>query len=185
VSLRTGHGKGAGVPRIEVLPPDELPAATPAATAPIERKANGTFAAGNTVARSKRFRVGKRGFTGLDSSDPRYAKFARWGRSYAAHRRRELALAHGGKISAGVGALVESASIQLAASRFVQVLAAESADPALFKQASSLSNDARQNELAAWELAAREAKVSGESIETTIAAQQRAFQRRLVEGTKE
>lgn len=157
MSLRTGHGSGAGVPRIEVLPPDELPAATPADTAPPERKADGTFAAGNTVARSKRFRVGKRGFTGLETADPRYVRFARWGRSYAAHRRRELALAHGGNLSAGVGALIESASIQLAASRFVQVLAAESGEPDLFKRASALANDARQNELAAWELAAREA----------------------------
>ena len=159
MTLRKGHGTGAGVPRIEVLPPDELPAATCIAAVPTDRGQDGRFTAGNAASRSRRFKVSKRGFTGLDKADPRYRTFARWGRSYAAHRRREIAQAHGGSISAGVGAMVESAALAMAASRFVSCLAAETGDPLLFKQASALANDARQNELAAWELAARESKV--------------------------
>ena len=55
-------------------------------------------------------------------------------------------------------AIVESAAQAMAASRFVQSLAAESGDAELFKQAAALASTARQHELAAWELAAREAQ---------------------------
>jgi hypothetical protein len=101
---------------------------------------------------------GLRGSLGLEKTDPRYRAFARWGQRYGAHRRRELALAHGGTLSAGVGAIVESAAQAMAAGRFVQQLAAESGDAELFKQAAALASTSRQHELAAWELAAREAK---------------------------
>lgn len=30
MTLRAGHGRGRGVPRVEVMPADELPSATPA-----------------------------------------------------------------------------------------------------------------------------------------------------------
>jgi hypothetical protein len=96
--------------------------------------------------------------------DPRYQVFARWGQRYGAHRRRELAAAHGGEISAGVGAIVESAAQAMAASRFVQRLASEAGDPELFKQASQLASTARQHELAAWELAHREAVARPKSL---------------------
>lgn len=154
--LRTGHGKGRGVPRIEVLPPDELPSATPSVSDRIERTPDGRFTAGNTVARSKRLRVVS-ALTAAANSD--FAPFARWGKRYAAHRRSELAAAHGGSISAGVGALIESASMQLASSRYLAAKGAASGDAAMMKTSSALANDARQNELTAWELAAREAKV--------------------------
>jgi hypothetical protein len=94
---------------------------------------------------------------GLAKADPVYQTCARWGSRYAAHRRAELAKAHGGELSAGVGALVESAGNALADSRYVRAKAAEKGDPALFKLAASLATEARQCELAAWELAAREA----------------------------
>jgi len=68
-----------------------------------------------------------------------------------------MAQAHGGEISAGVGAMLESAAMALAASRYLHSKGAETGDADLLKRASALANDARQNELAAWELAAREA----------------------------
>jgi len=49
MALRAGHGKGAGVPRIEVLPADELPLGAQApeqATGRAERRPDGTFAPG-------------------------------------------------------------------------------------------------------------------------------------------
>jgi hypothetical protein len=52
--------------------------------------------------------------------------------------------------------LVESAGNALADSRYVRAKAAESGDPALFKLAAALATEARQCELAAWELASRE-----------------------------
>lgn len=158
MTLRSGHGTGAGSPRIEVLPPDELPSATPSLPVRPSRDAAGRFVRGNTEGVAKRVKPGVRGSLGIDKADPRYKAFARWGARYGAHRRRELALAHGGSISAGVGAIVESAAQAMAASRFVQSLAAESGDAELFKQAAALASTARQHELAAWELAAREAQ---------------------------
>jgi len=159
MTLRTGHGKGAGVPRLEVLPPDELPPATPGGAVRSERNALGQFQPGNRAGTSKRFKVGPRGLQGIDKTAPDFRAFARWGARYAAHRRRELARAHGGEISAGVGAIVESAALAMAASRFLSARAAETGDPELFKQSSALASTARQHELAAWELAAREAQV--------------------------
>ncbi len=158
MTLRKGHGTGAGAPRIEVMPADELPAASPSDTARPERDAFGRFLPGNRTACAARVRPGPRGFTSAMAVDAAYAPFARWGRRYASHRRAELARTHGGELSAGVSALIESAGQQLAASRFLSAKAAETGDADLFQRASRLANDARQNELAAWELAAREAQ---------------------------
>lgn len=158
MALRAGHGSGAGVPRIEVLPADELPLAMPAITGRSNRRPDGKFASGNTVAKAQRVHPGARGQVGLDKADPAVRPFIAWGRRYASHRRRELAEAHGGGISAGVGALVESAGLALGASRYLHAKASETGDADLMKRASALANDARQNELAAWELAAREAQ---------------------------
>lgn len=159
MTLRTGHGNGAGVPRIEVLPADELPAATPADAVRSERGPDGRFLPGNTIARQQRVKPGPRGLVGIDRTSNEFRPFARWGARYGAHRRRELALAHGGQISAGVGAIVESAALAMAASRYLQTLASQTNNPDLFKQASQLASTARQHELAAWELASREADV--------------------------
>ncbi|GAC1575143.1 MAG: hypothetical protein NVS3B20_24920 [Polyangiales bacterium] len=54
MTLRRGHGKGAGVPRIEVMPADELPAGLPGEArneSPGDRGALGKFAPGNSLAR--------------------------------------------------------------------------------------------------------------------------------------
>lgn len=152
--LRAGHGAGSKHPHVEVVA-DELAAATPATTDRTERDTNGRFTRGNTVARMARVRPGRLG--GIDDASPEFRSFQRWGRRYAAHRRNELALAHGGEISAGVGAMVESASLALAGSRYLAHLAAVDPLPATLKQSADLGALARQTELAAWELAAREA----------------------------
>lgn len=170
MALRTGHGTGTGVPRVEVLPPDELPSATPSIAAPLDRTPDGRFAPGNAAGRAKRVRPGVRGSVGLDKADPRYRSFARWGARYGAHRRRELAHAHGGHLSAGASAIIESAAQAMAASRYVQQLAAECGDPELFRQAANLASTARQHELAAWELAAREAQARPRDMATEWAA---------------
>ena len=91
--------------------------------------------------------------------DAAYYRHEKFSVAYAKHRMRELADAHGGRISAGVGALIETASMDLAAARFLYYHAATNADIALFKESSRLGAAARQNELAAWELASREAKI--------------------------
>ena len=153
MALQRSHDR----PRPVVLPPDELPPASPSSTVQTGRDANGRFAPGNTVQRSKLVRPGVRGHAAL-AVDATFAPFERWGRRYASHRRAELATSHGGTLSAGVSALIESAGAQLAASRYLHARASTTGDVALFRQSSAMANDARQNELAAWELAAREVK---------------------------
>lgn len=141
--------------RVEVLPPDELPSATGSTSDRADRGPDGRFLPGNRSGLANRLRPGPLG--GVDTSSPDFKPFKAWGRRYATHRRAELAKLHGGEISAGVGAIIESAALALAASRFAGAKGAELADVDLLKRAGDLSSLARQHELAAWELAAREA----------------------------
>lgn len=94
----------------------------------------------------------------LDQGSPEYAKCVRLANKYKKVRTKELYLAHG-YVSAGVNALLSSASLAIAASRFLYAAAAEngSANPGLIKIATSLSDSARQSELSAWELCSKEA----------------------------
>ena len=60
MALRSGRGNGAGVPRIEVLPVDELPAPVSAATTPPDVTL--TFRQGGKIADSETAReMGRRG----------------------------------------------------------------------------------------------------------------------------
>lgn len=145
------------------MPPDELPSASPSFADRPDRGADGRFCKGNTAQRSKLVKPGPLG--GIDQSDPEFRPFKRWGQRYAAHRRRELAAAHGGSISAGVGAIVESAALALSASRFLAHRAAVEPNSETFKRSADLGALARQHELAAWELAAREAEIRRRSHE--------------------
>jgi hypothetical protein len=157
MTLRSGHGNGAGVPRIEVLPPDELPHADANETAAnlAERARRGKpFTTGNRAAAGRRPKLALLGVP-ADATDPRYALALRRASRYRKRRCSELAVAHG-YVSAGASSLIASASLALSASRFLYEVAAETGDAETLKRASALANDARQNELAAWELAAKE-----------------------------
>jgi hypothetical protein len=103
-----------------------------------------------------RVRASKLGKLDVPKGDARFVVLDKWGKRYAAARRRELAELFGGEISHGVAAIIESASLDLVAARFCQALAGEKGDPALLARASQHAQSARQHELAAWELAARE-----------------------------
>jgi hypothetical protein len=87
--------------------------------------------------------------------DPDYAVCLNQANKYRKSRMKELAAVHG-HVSAGAGALLSSASLALAASRFLYQRAAADGDSAQLKQAAQLADSARQAELAAWELCARE-----------------------------
>jgi hypothetical protein len=157
MALRTAHGKGRdAVVRVEVLPADELPAVTPAVTDRSGRDAAGRFARYNTVSKKPRLRPGV--LAPDADAGPAFEPYARWAKSYYHRRRRELAQAHGGSVSAGVANLIASAAQQLAQSRFLAARAAEDGDADRMKLSSSLADAARQNELAGFEIAAREAK---------------------------
>lgn len=168
MALRTGHGKGKGVPRVEVLPVDELPVGVPVdarAESPQERGERGRFAPGNALAR-----VGGQARKGKTRLADRLglrklvegSEFAPYKASAVSFRRAQCAeLARnvgGGYCGPGPSSFVASAALQLAWSRYLSDRAAESGDPELASLASKLANDSRQNLLAAHELCAREAK---------------------------
>ena len=95
----------------------------------------------------------------LNGGDVRYARCVRLASAYRKVRSRELQVAHG-YVSAGASALLSTAALALAASRFLYEKATEAGPDevaGILKQASQLSDSARSNELAAWELCAREA----------------------------
>lgn len=168
MALRTGHGNGAGVPRVEVLPPDELPDGVPApipASAAEQRRADGRFLPGNATAaeggKAKKGKVALAIRLGLTEIEPS-AAFAPYRSAAVMFRRRqcgELARTVGGGICGPApSSIVATAALQLAASRYLFDRAGVTSDPDLFAQASKLANDSRQNLLAAHELCAREAK---------------------------
>jgi hypothetical protein len=158
VTWRNGHGKGAGVPRIEVLPADELPKAQAVGADPI---ATGRDAAGKLRSSAAAKAMAKlprrsRFLPRKLACDPRFEPHNRRRLEWQRKRVAELQVAHGG-VSHGVGAMLNSAAWLYAGGEFAAELAAEAADFELFKVASALTSTARQHELAAWELCAREA----------------------------
>ncbi len=171
MAFRQGHGSGAGYPHIEVLPGDELPAGVPADVRPligVARRQNGTVAtseAGKALGsrgghvKAKRVALARSLALGdLDDADA-FKPYTRAASAFRRHHCAALALVAGGHCGAAPSSMIASAALQLAASRFLFTLAANASDPALFKQASQLANDSRQNLLAAHEIAVREAEV--------------------------
>lgn len=167
MTLRAGHGKGAGVPRIEVLPADELPAGVPGPSpepSPGSQRADGRFTPGNALAaRGGRARAGStRLGDRLGLNDQALEAFASYRRAAVSFRRAQcaaLAASVGnGACGPGPSSLVATAALQLAWSRYFSDQAALTGDAKLAASASKLGNDSRQNLLAAHELCAREGK---------------------------
>jgi len=78
---------------------------------------------------------------------------------FVKHHLASLCQQAGGEVGPGPSTMVASAALQLAASRWAFDRGAEASDAGLIKLGSTLANDSRQNLLAAYELAVREAKV--------------------------
>jgi hypothetical protein len=191
MAWRSGHGKGGAVPRIEVLPPDELPAGVPAPAEPPKQSdhdGEGRFRPGNRasvkggIALAESRKLSK--LLGLWEAPEghSYRPYARMAREWRdEHMARMAATVGGGHVGPGPASIVSSASIQLAASRWAYDTAAQTGDAQLFSQASKLANDSRQNLLAAHELCAREAKAREDSEGDDLTRQQLEFQRQLKE----
>ncbi len=160
MALRTGHGNGAGTPRIEVLPPNELPKAQAVGPDPLQTgrdpktKRLQTSEAARAMAKLPRK---SRFVPKALACNPRFASHNVRRLEWQRKRLAELHTAHGG-VSHGVGAMLNAAAWLYSAGEFAAELAAESGDIELFKSAASLTSTARQHELAAWELSAREAQ---------------------------
>lgn len=115
----------------------------------------------------------------LDSGSVEYSRCVRLASAYKKARQKEIYALHG-YVSSGASALLAAASLALSASRFLYEIAASTpirptgddhglSMPQILKLASSLSDSARQNELSAWELAAREAVVKRRNDQNNVA----------------
>jgi hypothetical protein len=182
MALRSGHGNGVGVPRVEVLPADELPQGVQApalASAGGERRPDGTFAPGARTmqAAGGRATAGKTRLTarlGL-ASLPERSAFVPYRRAAATFRRvqcTELArTVGGGMCGPGPSSVVASAALALAWSRYFSDQAAVTGDAELAIRSARLGETSRQHLLAAHELCAREAQArprSARSLEERI-----------------
>jgi hypothetical protein len=168
MALRTGHGNGAGSPRVEVLPPDELPLGVPTSAEHVSRgdfDARGKFAPGNRIAsRGGRARAGKTRLAerlGMQRL-PDDSAFAPYKRAAVSFRKAQCAAlassVGGGYCGPAPSSIVASAALQLAWSRFLNDQAAAKGDAEKALSASRLADASRQNLLAAIELCAREAR---------------------------
>jgi hypothetical protein len=175
MALRTGHGNGAGVPRIEVLPADELPDGVPVdarAAGPSDRVEGGRFARGNALARQGG--RAKRGTSRLTSrlglsTPPDGDAFAPYRRAAATFRRVQCAelsrTVGGGACGPGPSSVVASAALALAWSRYLSDQAAATGDPELAMRSARLGETSRQHLLAAHELCAREAEARPPAVD--------------------
>ena len=161
MTLRKAHGNGAdAIVRVEVLPADELPALNADDSrvgAAIVTQRGRPFERGNRAAAGRPPKLAAAAGIPMNATDPRYKAALAHARQYRKQRVKELAIQHGGELSSGVCAMITSASIDMASSRYLTVLAAETGDPATMKLASALAAASRQTELTALEIASREA----------------------------
>lgn len=175
----TFHGgfvrpQGNSSPAVLLPKKDELAKVNPAeAQDRSDRlKANrrpGSFPNGPSPLKERRTKLACLGIPSavLEAGSPEYYRTIKLANSYKKARTKELYIAHG-YVSSGVAALLAAASLALSASRFLYEIAANTpirgqdgglGMPQILKLASGLSDSARQNELSAWELCAREAVI--------------------------
>lgn len=179
VSLRTGHGKGAGSPHIEVMPPDELPfpvtnGQSVAIEPTLDRDSHGHFSSeGARLAGQRSGATRRKAIRLIDSlglsriaADNTFTPYRDAAEEFVEHHRGALAAQAGGQLGPAPSTMVASAGLQLAASRWAFDQGAAKNDATLIKLGSSLANDSRQNLLAAYELAVREAQARKENAPT-------------------
>lgn len=177
MTLRSGHGRGAGRPHIEVLPADELPkppvGVLPEPARPVARRHDGRLAGTDAakelgrlggIAKARRVRlVDSLGLAKI-AEDSAFAPYRIAADEFVSHEIADLARTAGcGQLGPAPSTMVASAGLQLAASRFCFDRFAQTGDATWAKLGSQLSNDSRQNLLAAFEVAVREAKARAEA----------------------
>jgi hypothetical protein len=130
----------------------------------------GTFGPGNTAAKAKRPKLATLGVDvgKIDVKHPKYRAALRRAEGYVDRRSKELSKMFGG-CSAAVGAILGTASLQLAAARFLTEVAAERSDEIgvfleLQKIIGKLGDGAARNEILAYELCAKEAGLKAKAV---------------------
>lgn len=158
---------------VETLPPDELPAGVPGPVGPAppkpERDAAGRVlpgesartlaqAGGKAKAEASKF-ARLMGLAVLPEDHP-YRPYIRLAREHRDDHAAEIAQSiGGGKLSPGVVGLLASASLALAASRYLYDEGARLGDVKLLGAAANMADKSRTALLTAHELAAREAQI--------------------------
>jgi hypothetical protein len=149
---------------VRVAESDELPNMPMPPTVKVERDpVTGKFLPRNGIAKGIKKKLLRPEVMGRGyAADKTMAKFLVWANAYSKARRLELATMCGGTLSAGASSLIETASLALANSRYMQFIGSggngKEPNPELLLKSSRLADQARQSELAAYELAVREYK---------------------------
>ncbi len=194
--IRSAHGRAAELGAllvVETAPVDELPAGTPAPARPeADRDGSGEFRPGPGTAalaaqggRAKAEADKFRRLLGLAELDEghEYQPYLRLAREHREDHATETAASiGGGRLSPGVSSIIASASLALAASRYLYDLGAKTCSPKLLGQAAQMAERSRTSLLTAHELAAREAAARRDSGGDDLARQRAEFQRRLANG---
>lgn len=197
MTLRSGHGTGAGVPRIEVLPSDEMPKPITAEEAAkpdsLQRRPNGRFTpesareAGRRGGRAERKKADAKKLAkkfGLGrlierwKADDEIEKFITESEQWFVQSCEDMSRdVGGGQLSSGVTSMLRSSAYQRAYANFLYDCASRTAHAwetlaphaipnakprlsprlDLVAAATRLADSSRQNYMAAFEIAAREA----------------------------
>lgn len=168
MALRKGHGRGAGVPRIEVMPPDELPDPVAALPPPQVRREDGTIADSATAkalgargglakAQKKKLLQGM-GLAEL-VEEKAFTPYYRAAQAWLDHQVETYARMCGGYLGSGPWGFLGNAAICLAMSRFLADKGFEAGDELTTRQALRYMDAFKQQQLAAYELGVREAKM--------------------------
>ena len=172
--VRTGHGTGTGTPHVEVPPHDELPAPFPVSPRgeatgkpAADRGDGGEFTRGpgtralavvaNKIKARKVRLVDSLGLSDM-VAESSFGPYRAAAEEFVEHHLAELAKQAGGEVGPAPSTMVSSAALQLGASRWCFDRGAEQCDAALMKLGSALADASRQNLLAAFSLAVREAQ---------------------------
>ncbi len=188
--IRSGHGTGAGVPRVEVCPVDELPAGVPGPARPVgDRDAAGRLRpgpgtrelarAGGRAAAEARQLAQLLGLWEPPEGHP-FAPYARLAREWRDdHMATLAATVGGGEIGPGPASIVSTAAMQMASSRWAFDEGAQLGEAKLLLEFSRLADASRQNLLAAHELCAKEAVAREQDDASDLRRRQAEFQRQL------
>jgi hypothetical protein len=196
VALRTAHGNaaaGGALLVVETLPANELPEGTPGPARPeADRTDGGEFAPGPGTAavaalggKAKAEADKFRRLLGLIElpDDHAYQPYLRLAREHREDHGTDLAAyVGGGRLSPGVSSIVASASLALAASRYLYDEGAKLGSAKLLVQASRLADQSKASLLCAHELAAKEGASRRDSEGTDLEHRRRAFQAGLAKG---
>lgn len=174
MALRKGHGNGKGVPRIEVLPADELP--DPVAEEPVlpTRREDGTIA-DSATARALGARGGlakaqkKKLLQGMGlvnmAEDNTFTPYYRAAQAWLDAVTSIYAAMCGGALGPGPSALLGNAAIALAMARYLTDKAFAEQNELHSRQATRYWDAMKQQKLAAYELGVREAKMRADLSE--------------------